>query len=105
MSESTSSPVMREAGNVEANGEKSRSPEDTLTGNSSPVNGALEKPESENKALAAEEQQQQPAETPAAPPPMTYPKGLHLVGIMSSLVLTIGMMSLDTVSFNSPILC
>lgn len=97
---------MREPGNVEANGEKSRSPEATLTGNSSPVNGALEKPESENKALAAEEQQQPPAETPAAPPPpMTYPKGLHLVGIMSSLVLTIGMMSLDTVRFNSPILC
>ncbi|KAI0176907.1 major facilitator superfamily domain-containing protein [Pestalotiopsis sp. NC0098] len=96
MSESTSPPAMREPGNVEANGEKSRSPEDTLTGNSSPVNGALEKPESENKALAAEEQQQPPAETPAAPPPMTYPKGLHLVGIMSSLVLTIGMMSLDT---------
>lgn len=97
MSQSTSSPPSREDGNVEANGEKYRSQE-ALTGNSSPVNKALEKPESENNALTAEEQ---PVETPA-PPPMTYPKGLQLVGIMASLVLTIGMMSLDSVSFNSP---
>lgn len=96
MSQSRSSPPSREDGNVEANGEKSRSQE-ALTGNSSPDNKALEKPESENNALAAEEQ---PVETPT-PPPMTYPKGLQLVGIMASLVLTIGMMSLDSVSFNS----
>ena len=100
MPPSTPSPPSREDGNVEANKETSRS-QQTHTGNSSPVNKAsevLEKPESENNSLAAEEQRVEPP----APPPMTYPKGLQLVGIMASLVLTIGMMSLDSVSSNSP---
>ena len=83
MSPSTSPPPSREDGNIE---EKTD-------------NKALEKPESEDDTIAAAEDQ--PIETPA-PPPMTYPKGIQLIGIMSSLVVTIGMMSLDSVSFDSP---
>lgn len=98
MSRSTPPPPSLEDGKLEANGEKPRSHEPS-TGTSSPVNGALEKPElSEDNAPATEEKA---AETPA-PPPMTYPKGIQLVGIMASLVLTIGMMSLDSASSTSP---
>lgn len=95
MSRSTPPPPSLEDGKLEANGEKPRSHEPS-TGTSSPANGALlEKPDlSEDNAPAIKEQA---AETPA-PPPMTYPKGIQLVGIMVSLVLTIGMMSLDSVS-------
>lgn len=93
MSQSTPLPPSLEDGKLEADGEKPRSHEPS-TGTSSPVHGAsLEKPElSEDNAPATEEQA---AERPA-PPPMTYPKGIQLVGIMVSLVLTIGMMSLDS---------
>jgi hypothetical protein len=98
MSRSTPPPPSLEDGKLEANGEKTRSHEPS-TGTSSPVNGALEKLElSEDTAPATEEKA---AETPA-PPPMTYPKGIQLVGIMASLVLTIGMMSLDSASSTSP---
>ncbi len=98
MSRLTPPPPSLEDGKLEAKGEKLRSHEPS-TGTSSPVNGALENLElSEDHAPTTEEKS---AETPA-PPPMTYPKGIQLMGIMVSLVLAIGMMSLDTASSASP---
>ena len=98
MSRSTPPPSSLEDGTHDANGEKPCSHEPSA-GTSSPVDGALENPElSEDNVPAAEEKA---TETPA-PPPMMYPKGIQLVSIMASLVLTIGMMSLDSVTFTSP---
>lgn len=95
MSRSTPPPSSSEDGKPDVDGEKAYSQEPP-TGSSLPDDGILQKSKlSEDSTSVIEEK----AADKPAPPPITYPKGIQLVGIMASLVLAIGLMSLDSASF------